>query len=227
MLAQGGQPLDRILCNAYPLAVEGITNKLITGAALGWQPRKTAREILRNGGLDRALNHILLVARDQQIRHYRESQREAYGRSRVVYGYKRLAAKSDRTCMACLVLDGTIYATKQRMEIHPQDRCALVPLVIGRSIPAWRTGLAYFKQLSPARQKKMLGPGKFAAWKAGDFELRQLVTVKGNEVWGDGVQVTSLKALRRGGGGVSAQRRYTVDELLRLHRLDLIAADEG
>ncbi len=192
--------MDRILSNAYPSAVEGITNKLITGLALGWNPRKMAREILRNGGLDRALNHILLVARDQQIRHYRESQREAYGRSRVVYGYKRLAAKNDRTCTACLVLDGTIYATKQRMEIYPQDRCALVPLVIGRSIPELQTELGYFKKLPPSTRKKMLGPGKFAAWKAGDFKLEQLVTTKENEVWGDGVQATSLKVLKRGGG---------------------------
>lgn len=200
-LARGGGPLHDILSSAYPAAVKGLTDKLLYGTAVGWHPRKTAREMLRNGGLDQGLNHVLLVARDQQIRNYREAARDAYKASPLIYGYMRIAAKNERTCLACLALDGRVYPTAERMELHPQDRCSMIPLIHGRPIPQYLTGLDWLKAQPEDRQRRMMGPGRFDLWKRGGFRLDQLVTVKQNKIWGPNAQETSLRALKNGGGG--------------------------
>lgn len=121
-IAQAGQPLNQVLQKSYPTAVEGLTNLLINNTAAGINPRETARTAVRDG-LSAGLNHILLVARDQQIRNYREMARTRYDESDVIYGYMRLAAKNTRTCVACLALDGSVWATNEVMPLHPQDRC--------------------------------------------------------------------------------------------------------
>ena len=143
-IARGGMPLANLLEAAYPLAAEAMTNTLITGAALGWNPRKTAAQMKK--GMNQGFNHILLVARDQQIRNYRETSRQAYDKSGLVYGYMRVASKSRRTCLACLALDGTVYATSELMALHPQDRCPMIPLVKGVPPPQFETGLAWFQK---------------------------------------------------------------------------------
>ncbi|MBK7918415.1 MAG: hypothetical protein IPJ94_19590 [Chloroflexi bacterium] len=102
-IAQAGQPLNKLLENAYPTAVAGLTHELLYGTAVGRNPRETARVAIRKG-LAGGLNHILLVARDQQIRNYREMVRQRYKASSVVYGYMRLAARNTRTCLACIAL---------------------------------------------------------------------------------------------------------------------------
>ena len=197
-IARAGKPLATLLQAAYPLAVEGLTERLIYGTAVGWNPRKTARAMLRQGGLDAGLNHLMLVARDQQNRAYREASRQQYDRSGVVTGYRRIAAKQRRTCLACLALDGTVYQTNELMEVHPQDRCTMVPLVRGFAPPTAKTGEQWFRRQSPAAQIEMMGYAKYEAWKAGEFEFRQLATVRKNRTWGPSVRVTPLKDLLPG-----------------------------
>lgn len=216
-LAEAGQPLEQILANAYPAAVNAITNKLVSGAALGWNPRKTAREIMRNGGLDLVLSHVLLVARDQQNRNYREAQRDTYQASQLVYGYKRLAAKNDRTCMACLRLDGMVFPKADVMPLHPQDRCTMIPLIVGRPIPEWETGLEWFKKQSAKTQIKMMGPGRYKAWKDDKFDLKNIATIKPHPIWGPNAQETSLKALLNGGGGLNGYPIHDPKDLADTH----------
>lgn len=199
-IAQAGQPLNKLLQAAYPTAVAGLTNELIYGLSIGRNPRETARAMMKQG-LSQGLNHILLVARDQQIRHYREMTRLQYGRNEAIYGYMRLAARNTRTCLACIALDGSIYPTDAFMELHPQDRCSLIPLVEGFPLPQWQRGLDWFKTLPDEEKRRMMGNGRFEAYKEGLFSLDQLVTVKSNPVWGPSAQVTSLAELLKGRGG--------------------------
>ena len=197
-LARAGQPLGAIIERSYPLAVEGITNRLLTGIALGVNPRETARRMVQEG-LAEGLNHILLVARDQQIRAYREGGRQQYLTSGMVLRYRRHAAKQPgRTCLACIALDGTEYDTSELMPLHPQDRCAMIPVVEGLPNVEWTSGEAYFKSLPPEVQADWLGPGRWELWQEGRLPFEKLVTIKENEVWGASAQVTSLKDLLKG-----------------------------
>ncbi|MEM7345913.1 MAG: minor capsid protein [Chloroflexota bacterium] len=193
-LARAGNPLNQILERSYPLAAAALTDKLLIGTARGINPREVARSAVREG-LAQGLNHILLVARDQQIRAYREASRQQYQASNVVKQYMRIAAKQTRTCMACLALDGTIYDTDQLMALHPQCRCAMIPLVDGFDPPQFQRGEDWFKQLSPEVQKKMMGEGAYAAWQEGQFEFSRLAKVTKNKTWGPSTRVRPLKEL--------------------------------
>lgn len=196
-LARGGNPLDQIFQKAYPAAAAGLTDQLLRGAALGWNPRKTAAAA-KKAGLVQGLNHILLVYRDQQIRNYREAQLDAYNANPYVYGYMRLAAKNDRTCAACLRLDGEIYELGEHMQIHPQDRCAIIPLIEGQPLPQWKRGLDWLREQSPETQRKVLGRQRFELWQQGLFDLNELATVGNHPVWGPTARVTPVKALLHG-----------------------------
>lgn len=201
-LARAGRPLDNILQAAYPITANAITDRLLFGTAMGWNPRKTARSMVRDG-LAQGLQHILLVSRDQQIRGFREAARQQYERSRVVKRYRRMAALQVRTCLACLALDGTIYDVAELMALHPQDRCSMVGIVEGFPEPQWKTGEEWFNEQPVTIQRQMLGPGKYNAWKDGLFEFRQLATIKDNPIWGPGARVTSLQNLLKGRGGIA------------------------
>jgi len=203
-LSSWSKPLGELLSRAYPIGASGITNSLITGAALGWNPRKTAREAAR-GGLSSAFNHILLVSRDQTIRNYREAKRDSYEKSRLIYGYMRVASKSKRTCMACLALDGTIYPVNDSMAIHPQDRCAMIPLIQGAPLPKYEKGLDWFQRQPEAVQRKRMGPKKWESWQEGDFHLDKLVTITHHPVWGASSRVSTLRDLKAGLGGYKGQ----------------------
>lgn len=194
-LARAGQPLDALMEAAYPLAAQGMTDQLIAGTALGWNPRRTAYA-MRDEGLSQGLNHLLLVARDQQIRSWRTANLQTYRSNPRVLQYMRICAKQPRTCLACLALDGTLYPTSEMMPTHPQCRCALVPVVTGFPLPKFQTGEMWFRDQSPAMQQSMMGPGRYELWTQGTINFRDLATVRENPTWGPSTRVTSLKALR-------------------------------
>lgn len=101
-------------------------------------------------------------------------------------------------CAACLALDGTEYPTNQLMPLHPVDRCSMIPVVPGLT-PTWETGEAWFARQDERTQIKVLGRGKWEAWKDGVFEFRQLAAPTQHPIWGPGMRVPSLKELRNGG----------------------------
>jgi SPP1 gp7 family putative phage head morphogenesis protein len=204
-LSRAGQPLANILANNYPATANLITDKLITGVAVGINPREVARDIIKNQ-LSQAYNHTILVARDQHMRAYRTATAQAFQTSGVVTQYRRLAAKNDRTCLACLALDGQVYELNEPMPTHPQDRCTMLP-IIGGFGPAlfspvkFQTGEEWFNKQPEEYKRQALGPGRYQLYREGGFSFKQLATVKENDTWGPGAAVTSLAELKRGGGG--------------------------
>jgi SPP1 gp7 family putative phage head morphogenesis protein len=192
-LAGDGSPLRQLLVDAWPTAAQGMTEALIRGVGLGQNPRVTARQMA--DGATGSLNRMMNVARTEQLRVYRESSRQAYLASGVVKGYKRLATRDDRVCPACLMADGQRYELGEVMAEHPSGRCALVPIVSGYPAATWQQGPDWFQEQSPDTQRAILGTGRYTAWRAGKFDLDQLVTVKSNATWGDSLQATPLKDL--------------------------------
>jgi len=203
-LSRAGQPLRTLLELNYPTAVNAITDRLIAGVALGINPRDIARDIMKNQ-LSQSYRHTVLVARDQHLRAYRTATQQAYQSSGVVTRYKRLAAKNNRTCLACLALDGEIFDLGELMPLHPQDRCTMLPILAQFQPVNFQTGEAWFKRQPAAYQRKALGPGRYELWKNGGFGFKQLVTVRPNETWGPGAAVTSLRDLKQGLGGLAGR----------------------
>lgn len=189
-----GSPLSSLLSGSWPLSAQRLTQELVNGVALGYNPRKTAR--LMAQGMASSQQRMELISRTETLRVYREANRQSYIRSGVVTGFRRLATHDRRTCAACLMAEGTFYELDEEMPTHPACRCTLVPMVEGIKPPTWQQGEAWFVEQDQATQMDILGKGRYYAWQNGDYELDELVTVKPNAVWGDSLQVTPLRELQ-------------------------------
>ena len=157
-------------------------------------PRETAR-LMTQEGLANGFSHVELVARDQQNRAYRLASQQQYAQSNVVSGFRRIASKDDRTCLACLALDGKVYETNELIEVHPTDRCSLIPVIRGFPPIQFQTGKEWFEGLPPDEQRAIMGPGRHDAYEDGLFEFEDMATVSENDVWGPSAQVTPLTEL--------------------------------
>ncbi len=192
-LSGNGSPLRSLLVASWPDAAQGLTQALINGVALGYNPRKIAREMAR--GATGSLDRMMVIARTEPLRSYRHANLESYRASGVVDSYMRLCAHDRRVCPACLGDEGHVYELNEQMPEHPQGRCTLVPKVQGIRSPQWLKGEAWLREQSVATQTSILGKGHYEAWQRGAFGLDELVTVRSNPVWGDSLQVTPLREL--------------------------------
>ena len=187
-----GAPVFSILSQRAlsPEAVAGLTAALLEGIALGYNPRKTARKMADGlaGGLDKALT----IARTEQIRAFREATRQQY-QDMGVKLYQRHCAHSDRTCTACLGLDGEIYPTDELFASHPNCRCFMTAYdaELAKRYP---NAQEWFAGLDEARQKEILGPGHYKLYKEG-MPLKDMVKITDNPVWGPTIGVKPLKEL--------------------------------
>jgi SPP1 gp7 family putative phage head morphogenesis protein len=193
-IAGEGGPIYTLLQQAYPEAVNKLTNILIENTLLGKGPRQTAREMI--DGTAASLNHSLTVARTEQLRVYREAARQQYESSGLVESYRRLSAKNDRTCAVCLALDGEVYPTNELMHVHPNDRCTMVPNVTGMPRVEWETGEEWLKKQDLEVQQQIMGQGAQELWSSGKIDLKDLATKTEHEIWGPSLQQTPLSGLQ-------------------------------
>ena len=161
-LVSDGSPLRTYLLRTYPQAAQAMMDALMQGVGLGWGAQKTAREMRRGAavGLRSAMN----TARTETTRAYRAATLAQYEASRVVVGYRRLAAKSTRTCAACLMMDGEFFPLSTPFEEHVCGRCVPVPALEGPAVEGqepivWTTGREWFEGLNEGQQRQILGPG--------------------------------------------------------------------
>lgn len=193
-LAGDGSPLRTLLQNSYGAGADGILDQMVKGVALGRGPVAIARAIVRQG-LSRSLDRMIVVNRTEGLRVYRQASLDSYRASGIVSGYLRIAAKSARTCVGCLMADHRFYPLTVPFEEHVQGRCTAVPAVDGAPMPTWKTGADWFVEQPAATQREMLGPGRYDAWKANKFDLGALVTVRQDATWGNSVVPTPLRGL--------------------------------
>lgn len=196
-------PLRELLGRAWPDATVRMTDALVNGVALGWNPRKTGRA-MAEGLQQGALQRCLLIARTEQMRVYREATLANYRASGVVRGYKRLAAKSSRTCLPCLLEDGRFYELDEMFEEHPAGRCTLVPCLKGMADVVWQTGREWLVEQPEAVQRQVMGVARWDLWRAGQVTLEEMVERHEHPVWGGSLGVRPVSVLP---GGAAALRR--------------------
>jgi len=197
-----GSPLRDLISQAVGGAADDFSQTMVTGLAAGWNPRKLARELRTQYGM--GLTRALTISRTEQLRAYRETNRQVYDQSPVVDGWERHAAKDDRTCMACIARDGELYSTKEAMDDHPNGRCFMLPhtksyaeLGIDAPEPEFKreTAKEWFRRQDEATQRAMLGDAKFEAWQDGRFRLEDVAKRVDNPVWGNSWVPKSLGEL--------------------------------
>lgn len=170
--------------------MQTVVDALINGLSIGLNPNKVARQVqsAMSGGLDQAVR----VARTEMMRAMRFAQIEQYTQSGVVEGYFRLATRDTRTCLACLLDDGSYYPLGQTMPEHPQGRCAMVPKVRARTAPTWKKGRDWFSSLSDTEQADIMGERRFQEWKQGKAPLSDMVRKSDTGLWGATIGVNPL-----------------------------------
>lgn len=196
-LAGDGSPLRDLLVNAFASGAQGMLDNLIKSTAMGHNPQRTARQMVREG-LSQSLSRVMNIARTEQLRVHRESSRQQYIESKVVESYRRLATKDSRVCAACLMADGETYDLTESLKEHNQGRCTGVPTVMGFKPVQWERGPDWLMRQDPAVQKKILGAGRFQGWQEGKFDLDQIIAEKSNPTWGNSLHPASLKDLLSG-----------------------------
>lgn len=192
-LAGDGSPLRELLKNAYPDAFDGITDALIAGTARGINPVQVAKEMA--DGMGMGLDRITLIARTEQLRVWRTASVEQYRASGVVKSFKRLAAKQERTCAACLALDGQLIPVGQELTDHPRGRCTTVPVVVGAPDVTWKSGEEWFNEQPPDVQKGIIGDKGWALWHDGKVPFKGFASFEENEIWGASPRTTTLTQL--------------------------------
>ena len=114
-----GSPLARLLAELGTETARRIGELLRDGLALGWNPRKVAAMMRREVGM--ALTRALRIARTEMLRAWRQSSIQGYrDQGALIKGYRRHAQQDTRTCIACLLLDGTFYETQDEFKDHVQ-----------------------------------------------------------------------------------------------------------
>ncbi len=123
-VSKEGTPLFNLLQKSYPETVTKLTNTLLKGVALGYNPTKTANlmKIDMNGNLTRALR----IARTEQMNIFRETS--LMQMSEAGLENWEWLAESD-ACEFCSEQNGKEFPLSESMDTHPNCRCATLPVV--------------------------------------------------------------------------------------------------
>ncbi len=197
-----GSPLSDLLGELPGEAGSAVRKALIVGVATGQNPRTVARMIRQElgGNLVRALT----ISRTEILRSYRSASLRSYqANSDVVKGWTWHSALDRRTCMSCVAMHGTFHRLDERLDDHPNGRCSALPVTktwkeLGlEGVPETRVqvekGSDWFARQPESVQRQMMGPAKFAAWKDGTFDLKDVVGRTRDPRWGTMRVERSLK----------------------------------
>ncbi len=180
-------PVRRSLARYGEEGSQTITDTLIDGIARGRGPRAIIRDIQRALLSPANAARLESLVRTEMMRGFRNGLNEQYASmSHLISGYRWVAAKSVRTCLACLARDGEIQKTPWD-QMHVNCRCINSPVVKGVTIP-YQTGEDWFAGQSPERQQRMM-PSRQAwdAYRDGSLDLQDFVGVHRSRTWGSAV----------------------------------------
>ena len=179
-----------------PEATEVMRRELVRGMLVGANPRETARrmvartETIFNGGLSRAMT----IARTETLDAYRlAAELSASQHTDVLAGWTWVADLGPRTCPACWSMHGSVHDQSEPGPLgHQNCRCARVPKTktwkdLGFDIEEPPSilpdGKTAFDAMSAADQRQVLGPRRYAAWKAGDYPMSDWAVRRENAAW--------------------------------------------
>jgi SPP1 gp7 family putative phage head morphogenesis protein len=187
-----GSPMGDLLQTFGSDARKAASEALVSGLGRGIGPRSIAPAI-RNA-LDVTPVRALTIARTEIVGSYRNAALQSYqANSDVISGWIWMCAKSPRTCVACLAMDGAVFVLDRPFPSHPNCRCITVPIVKGVEPTDRQTGAEWFAEQDEATQQDIMGKQAHAAYKAGDVTLRDMVGMRIDKRWGSSVRVRSLK----------------------------------
>jgi len=192
-LLMADAPLDKLFGSIIPgIGNNPIGNALLQGFSMGMPVKDIAKLMSDTAAIP--YKRSLLIARTETNRAHRASTLYTYQKYGVVKKYKRMASRK-HACMACQLLDGTVYPANIPLSDHPNGACTMVPWVDGMKEPTWETGTERFMNMNEEQQRAQMGNNYYDAWKRGDFKLQDMVKINHNSTWGDSPGLVPLKTL--------------------------------
>ena len=206
----------RIQSQHWPLsddAVKAMKNSLVRGIAVGENPRRVAKDMVRraerdfNGGLNRAM----VIARTEILDAHRAAGKAAEaGNTDVLKGWVWISTLDTKTCPSCIGMHGTEHALADDGPLdHQQGRCDRAPLTkswkdLGFDIEEPPSIIPdaeeWFNGLTPDAQRRIMGETRLELLQSGDIKLKDLSTLRQNDGWRDARYVTPVRDLRKQGG---------------------------
>lgn len=210
-VTQSGSPLADLFSGFGEEAASKTSQALITGVSLGYNPRQIAPMIEQALGISR--NRALVVSRQEMLRCYRSAAIENYkANSDVCSGWVWNCAMDSRSCIACIMMNGTEHSLDEDLDGHICCRCTKSPKVrsweeilaplgidtsdIPDSSPSYQSGEDWFNDQDESVQRSVLGSNvAYEAWKSGDVSLKQFIGTNHDPDWGHSIYVKSAKQL--------------------------------
>lgn len=185
---------DDALAQYGPDAAKKVANVALLGIVDGQGPRQIASDVTD------AVTAIPRSAAEQimrtlQLASYRQASTANYvANSDIVDHCIRVEALDDRTCLACIYLNGDILAVDETPDEHWNGRAVAVPVVKGfdRVVPS---GQDWFDNLSEDRQRNIMGDANYNAYQAGEVQLGDFVEHRVDPLFGPMIEQASLKGI--------------------------------
>ena len=206
---QDGSPLETLFSSFGTDAASSVSDALILGLTLGRNPRAIASSVQDALSISRA--RALTISRTEMLRSYRSANLETFQEnSNVVDMWVWSAALDPRTCISCILMNGTEHELSETMASHVNCRCVQLPKtkswsdILGStgidtssmnnaSAITTPAGVDWFNDQDDATQEKILGTAKYNALQNGDVSsVEDFLGVKSSSKWGDSVYVKPL-----------------------------------
>lgn len=193
-------PVTKLLRQYGEERAQAIEASLLRGIGNGDGAEAIVRDIMRQIGEVTPPWKIRTLVRTEGMRAYRESQYDQYENIPEVAGFVWVAARSSRTCAACLALDGKVFKTRGDIPgSHPNCRCSCAPEP-RKMYPSVRkylnqrgTGEEWLRRQSPeAIRKHFPSERAYQAFMSGEVGLSDFIGYTHSPVWGR--SVTQLSA---------------------------------
>lgn len=206
-----GSVLRNHLAKTLPdSTVQRIRDTLVHGLAAGKSQDWMTRQVTRGLGITHG--RAVTILRTESLRAYRTASRDTYmANADVMGGWVWNAHLDARTCVACVLMDGTEHPLDATLDGHPRCRCAMIPRTrswedilgpdgadIPDTRPPVRSGKAWLEAQPPTTQRAIIGRAKFTAWQEGHITLDDMVARTSHPDWGTMRTERSLKAITEG-----------------------------
>lgn len=166
----------------------------VLGAGLlaGRGARQIARD-LESGIETLTFSRAYRIARTETLRAYREGARASYKENPEVvqsWAWRAAVENTDRPpCAACFAKHGSLHPREEAMGTHPNCRCRMVPrrspiFGVTPNDPKLLDAKEAFDRLSPAQQRRILGPGRLDLYERGRVRLQDFATSRSRGPWG-------------------------------------------
>lgn len=177
-------------------SVDAIRQAAVRAFAEGKGPVSAARELRQLvDDIPRARANNLLRTMFN-VAHREAHAAHQLANQHILQEQVRIASLDKRCCLSCINLHGKRYPLGMRIDDHHQGRCMGISVVRGYPLNII-SGEDWFNGLSAAEQEARMGPGRYADWKAGRFDFRDLSATYEDPLFGRMNRTATLGELRK------------------------------